>query len=602
LTDRRQRSAIRQIAEEHLEGLSDADLAVLGYSDWIAGLEAGIASHHAGLVPPFKEAVEACFVAGLVQVVFATETLALGINMPARSVVIEKLTKFTGERHEALTPGQYTQLTGRAGRRGIDDHGNAIVLWSPWTTFGDVAALAASRSFRLTSAFRPTYNMAANLVRRYDAERAHQLLNLSFAQYQADRAVVRLEARLQQRNEKLAELRSEATCELGDAEEYQRLLEEERVQTRRRAAAANRAVRAALRQLRPGSVIWIHGERAAVLSVSERRGGATRVRLITAGRKVLNLGEADFAVPPRPVGEIDLPLPFEPQRTSFQRVVAERLRSLGGPVAGGEQESTEPGRSGASSMPANTEALSEKLLIHPVAECPERELHVRAVRQIHRVAAEIADLERQIASHTGTLARTFDRVLQLLEAWGYLDGWKLTPRGERLVRIFHECDLLIAEALEEGLLDDLDPATLAGLVSCFTYEHRSPEPPAPPWFSSATVRHRFERIEQLGADLNADEEASGLPLTRLPNPTFFALAHAWAAGEDLDEVLDDELISAGDFVRNIKQLVDLLRQIADATPVAATAINARAAADAVYRGVVAVSSAIDADDEAGAPG
>ena len=161
---------------------------------WMAGLEAGFAAHHAGLVPPFKEAVEACFAAGLVKVVFATETLSLGINMPARSVVIEKLTKFTGERHEFLTPGEYTQLTGRAGRRGIDDVGYAIVLWSPFVPFDQVAGLVGARTYALTSSFRPTYNMAANLVRRYPPDVAHHLLNLSFAQYRADSDVVRLES------------------------------------------------------------------------------------------------------------------------------------------------------------------------------------------------------------------------------------------------------------------------------------------------------------------------------------------------------------------------------------------------------------------------
>ena len=171
------------------------DLEALGYDQFAAQLEAGIAAHHAGMVPPFKEAVEACFVEGLIKVVFATETLAVGVNMPARTVVIEKLTKFTGEHHESLTAGEYTQLTGRAGRRGIDEEGHAIVLWSPFVAFEQVAALASSRTFHLRSVFRPTYNMAANLVGTYSSEEAHHLLNLSFAQYQSDRDVVRLEAR-----------------------------------------------------------------------------------------------------------------------------------------------------------------------------------------------------------------------------------------------------------------------------------------------------------------------------------------------------------------------------------------------------------------------
>ena len=215
LVDVEARTRIDQIVEEHVAALSDRDLEVLGYSRFRAGLHAGLAAHHAGMVPPFKEAVEHCFGEGLVRAVFATETLALGINMPARTVVIEKLTKFTGERHEFLSPGQYTQLTGRAGRRGIDTTGQAVVLWSPFVSFGEVAGLAASRSFGLTSSFRPTYNMAANLVRRYPAQTAHHLLNLSFAQFQADQAVVHLETRLARRQAALGELLEAATCDRG---------------------------------------------------------------------------------------------------------------------------------------------------------------------------------------------------------------------------------------------------------------------------------------------------------------------------------------------------------------------------------------------------
>src|SRR4029450_6062548 len=207
LTTADERTEIRRIAEEHTDGLSDEDLEVLRYGEWITGLEAGVAAHHAGMVPPMKEAVEEAFAAGPVKLVFATETLALGINMPARSVVIEKLSKFTGEQHEFLTAGEYTQLTGRAGRRGIDERGHAVVLWSPFATFQQVADLALSRSFVLRSSFRPTYNMAANLVRRYDAAHAHALLNRSFAQFQTDRAVVLHEERILRRRSDIERLR-----------------------------------------------------------------------------------------------------------------------------------------------------------------------------------------------------------------------------------------------------------------------------------------------------------------------------------------------------------------------------------------------------------
>ena len=206
--------------DARLGQLDRDDLDVLGYDTFVAQLEAGIAAHHAGMVPPFKEVVERCFVEGLVKVVFATETLAVGINMPARTVVIEKLTKFTGEHHEFLTPGDYTQLTGRAGRRGLDDAGQALVLWSPFVRFEQVATLAASRMFHLRSVFRPTYNMVSNLVASYRPDEATHLLSLSFAQYQADRDVVRIEARLDRKRSELRHSIARAESPYGDVWAY----------------------------------------------------------------------------------------------------------------------------------------------------------------------------------------------------------------------------------------------------------------------------------------------------------------------------------------------------------------------------------------------
>jgi len=608
LTDADERVQIRAIIERHVAALSDDDLEVLDHDRWAHGLEQGVAAHHAGMVPPFKEAVEEAFAAGLVKVVFATETLALGINMPARTVVIEKLTKFTGERHEFLTPGQYTQLTGRAGRRGIDAIGHAVVLWSPFVPFADIATLASSRSFVLTSSFRPTYNMAANLVRRYPADVAHRLLNLSFAQFQADRAIVGLEARLDKRRDAIDRLRARSRCERGDVGEYRRLVDDERraeVTTRR---SFSDAIERALADLKPGDVIRLFGGknagRVAVLSVSHRK-GTVKVRGVAENRRVLNLTDDDFRDPPPVEGRIDLPEPFTPHNTGFQHQVADALHRL--PRGDGNHARSSAraaahtsGRPGARPAPAGREPGGrDQAWRHPVADCPDRDEHLRAARQLERAEREVAEVERQIAARTETLALAFDRILQLLEAWGYLDGWGLSERGAQLVRIFHESDLLIAECLESGLFDGLEPASLAGVVSCFTYEHRSPNPPPPPWYPNRDVRERIDDIMQIAADLNADEKHSRLPLTRPPDPSFFALAHGWAAGESLVDVLEEEELSGGDFVRNIKQLIDLLRQIGDAARQPATARAARAAADRIYRGVVRASSAISAGEDEG---
>ena len=590
LTTADERERIREIVDTHVAGLSDSDLRVLGYGRWSAAVEAGIAAHHAGMVPPFKEAVETCFAAGLVKVVFATETLSLGINMPARTVVIEKLTKFTGERHELLTPGDYTQLTGRAGRRGIDPVGHAVVLWSPFVPFEQVASLAASRSFRLTSAFRPTYNMAANLVQRYEPAEAHHLLNLSFAQYQADASVVALETRLEKRAAALTEAEATGRCERGSVEEYAELLRLED-EERRRLRPGREEIAEAVARLKPGDIIHVDGAvgRAGVISAAHRKGESTagvRVRVVTTRRKLVTLGVDDFDEPPEALTSIQLPSPYLPNSTRFRLAMAERVAAVRVPR---RHVVTEPDT-------AALDAAHDAVVSHAVHSCPERDDHLAALDRVQRLRREVEDLTRSVKGRTESLARRFDRVLRLLEAWDYLEGWALTDRGTTLARLYHECDLLIAEALHEGLFDDLDPAALAGLASVFGYEHRSPSPPPAPWYPTPGVKKRYHRIEALSRELLADEDTAGLPMTREPDPTFLAIAHAWAAGEGLEEVLEDEEVTPGDFVRVVKQVIDLLRQVGDVAPVPETTIRAREAADALHRGVVAVSSAVVTDE------
>jgi ATP-dependent RNA helicase HelY len=203
-------------------------------------------------------------------------------------------------------------------------------------------------------------------------------------------------------------------------------------------------------------------------------------------------------------------------------------------------------------------------------------------------------MERRVASRSESLARRFDRVLEVLQGWGYVSEWELTDAGQRLGRLFHESDLLVMEALRRGLLDGLDPATFAAMVSVFTYEHRSSDPPPPPWFPSAMARKRWLAIASLGAELNGIEDEARLTLTRSPDPTFAAVAFAWAAGEGFADVVADEDLSGGDFVRNVKQLIDLIRQLGEIAPDPATQRVARQAGELLFRGVVAASSAVGA--------
>ncbi len=591
LTDPEARERIRAIAEAHVETLSDTDLELLGYGAWEAGLEAGFAAHHAGMVPPMKEAVEEAFAAGLVKVVFATETLSLGINMPARTVVIEKLSKFTGERHEFLTPGEYTQLTGRAGRRGIDDLGYAAVLWNPYVPFDQVASLASTRSYALASSFRPTYNMAANLVRRYPSDVAHHLLNLSFAQYGADKEIVRLERQLERGRELLASHRRGAECERGDVEEYRALLRN-RAERRRAARGIDGGAGgpSGFEALKPGDVIARRGNRAVVLQRTRGRGDETKLLVLTADRGVMRLGPTDFAGPVRAIGAIDLPRPFAPRSPSFRRAVAEALRTVKVHSAG------RTGGSGGAEAALAGVVDGDAVRSHPVAGCPELSVHLRYAERAERLARDVERLERRIRGRTESLARQFDRVLRVLESWGYVDGWQLTGAGEMLTRLYSETDLLLAESLREGLLDGLDGPSTAAVCSVFSYESRGPDQGAAHRvrFPNRTVRDRVAEIDRIWRDLNVAEDDAGLPETRPPDGGFAAAAHAWAKGLDLEAVLLDEELTGGDFVRNVKQLIDLLRQVGDVAPSPATASAARSAADALFRGVVAASSTVGA--------
>lgn len=216
LTTREQQAEIRYLVEEKTASIADEDLATLGYFEWLNGLERGVAAHHAGMLPAFKEVVEELFLRKLVRVVFATETLALGINMPARTVVLERLDKFNGESRVQITPGEYTQLTGRAGRRGIDTLGHSVIQWSGNLDPASVAGLASKRSYPLISPFKPTANMAVNLIEAFGRKRAREVLETSFAQFQADRSVVGLAKGIREKQISLDGYAKSMECHLGD--------------------------------------------------------------------------------------------------------------------------------------------------------------------------------------------------------------------------------------------------------------------------------------------------------------------------------------------------------------------------------------------------
>ncbi len=357
------------------------------------------------------------------------------------------------------------------------------------------------------------------------------------------------------------------------------------------------AVEHALGRIRPGDVLYIekgrYAGRVAVLTIANRK-GSLKLQAITTQRTTVALSPPDFPEPPRVLGHVDLPTPFAPNRQSFQREVVRSLERVRlGPREERRREQYEhPAAEHHAAQHHAAEHHAAGDNGHAVERDPDLAERLVAAAQAERLARDVDDLKLRVKGRSQSIARQFDRVLRILEGWGYVDGWQLTDAGGCLARTFHESDLLVVECLTEGLLDDLDPAALAGLVSVFTYEHRTAEPPPAPWFPSPMVRKRWQRIDAISDELQDEEQQAGLTPHRAPDPTFLAIAFAWSAGEAFADVVESEELSGGDFVRNIKQLIDLLRQLALIAPKPATRRTAAVAAESLFRGVIASSSTV----------
>ena len=484
LTNTEERAEILRTATMYTQNIAEEDLEVLGYRDWLSALERGIAAHHAGLLPSFKAAVEDLFKRGLVKAVFATETLALGINMPARTVVLEKLTKWNGEGHVSITPGEYTQLTGRAGRRGIDIEGNAVVLWSPTVDSATAAGLASTRTYPLRSSFTPSYNMSINLIARFGRERARTSLESSFAQFQADRAVIGLVKQIRKNDLAAAEQLESAVCHLGDFAEY-----------------------------------------AAIRSE---------------------------------IKEVERLLSRRDQRRSFDNRQRQHMEN-------------------------ELDNLRRSLRAHQCHPCNDRETHARFAERAARLSRESEGLRERVENRTHVIAKTFDRICEVLNHLGYIEGEKPLAQGKILAKIFAESDLLLTETIRRGVLDSLSAAELVSVASAMTFESRGSDNLAPK-IPHAHVANALASITSIWAELEAIEERFDVKTQREPDFGFCFATYKWASGNSLSSVLRGTDMTVGDFVRSTKQLIDLLTQIGGASETLRP--RCREAISKIDRGVV----------------
>ena len=480
LTSTDERKIIRSVISKNMKNLAEEDLVVLGYYEWADALERGIAAHHAGLLPAFKVTVEELFQQGLVKAVFATETLALGINMPARTVVLEKLSKWNGEGHVAISPGEYTQLTGRAGRRGIDIEGNAVILWNNDLDSTSVGGLASTRTYPLKSSFKPTYNMSINLISQFGSSRARTSLESSLAQFQADKAVVGLAKQIRKNEGARDDLFNQSKCDQGDFVEYS-------------------SMRAAIKKL-----------------------------------------ETDSKRSKRKRHEIE-----------------EEIGSI-----------------------------RKRMKNHACHSCPDRENHSRIAERAQRLQREIDGLQERINSRTNVIARRFDRIKLILDKFGYINNDAIAQSGKMLAKIYGETDLLIAESIQAGVFNQLSPADLVAVISSCIYESRNEEAAKVP---RGEVQNALAIISKIYGKIHEAESDLNLEPMRAPDFGFCWASHKWASGHSLTSILKGSDLTVGDFVRSMKQIIDLLRQLRAAAPDLQVVIDHALAK--IDRGVIAYAGA-----------
>ncbi|GAB3565719.1 DEAD/DEAH box helicase [Arthrobacter alkaliphilus] len=605
-TEREQRIIASRVDEASREIPSD-DLDVLGFWSWRDGLLRGLAAHHAGLLPTFKEVVEKLFAEGLVKAVFATETLALGVNMPARCVVLEKLDKFNGEAHVNITAGEYTQLTGRAGRRGIDVEGHAVVLWQPGTDPAAVAGLASRRTYPLNSSFRPTYNMSINLIAQFGRPRARQILESSFAQFQADRSVVGLARQVRSREESLAGYAEAMKCHLGDFSEYAKLRrdlsEAEQFASRSTSRARKSLTVDSLSRLMPGDIVKVPGGRApgyAVVLNADPNSREPRPAVLSEDNQLHRIGAHEVEGPVSPVSWIRIPKSFNAKLPKSRRDLASAMRNAvrdGRPPARGTNRSEDFGR--ARYMPDQEKKIADlrrALRAHPCHGCSEREDHARWAERWWKLRHETDGLVRQIQGRTNTIAKTFDRVCDVLTAYGYLqtsDAGHVTisADGQRLRRIYGEKDLLISQSIRQGAIKDLDAAELAALASTMVFQAKRDDRGLRPKMPSVSLETSVDIVVREWSALEDIEDKNRLPLTGEPELGLVWPIFKWAKGRHLQEVLSGTDLAAGDFVRWAKQVIDLLDQMAKIPGLERRQTKmCRDAIDLIRRGVVAYSN------------
>jgi ATP-dependent RNA helicase HelY len=566
----------------------------------------GIGFHHAGLLPVLKQLVEVLFSRGLMQVVFATDTLALGVNMPARSVIIGRMTKWDGRRRRVLTPNEFQQMAGRAGRRGMDAFGHVIVPYSPWISFRDTLAIATGPLDPVRSAFAVRYNTVLNLWDPPHGDRVRNMLQQSLAQFQTSQRIRLLENDIVEvagdivgvskgcligldGGDELLEDYRVLNATLTTAQHKERRAKERLAQVDRARTAApwpepgRQALRRAFRTA-PIGLLAHHREHG--WGVYLGRGAQGGVGIFLFGRTIQLVPEyrqidylSDNKIVRVPEGLIDPPgtvsdatelVPKNEIVNLWRRVkrldlprldeiaLAHRVKEETRLAA--EMEHLQHDLDDAGAQVISIQQVREE---HPCHRCPVRKEHRDALVQIERLEKERRALEeilaREVDAEEARIRGVLRGIRDVLHRFGYLHRGYPTAKADMLADIFDNDGLILCEMIDRRMLGRLAPEDLAEVFSWFSFDRDFR------YSNHYTLPQELvlfrRRLEDLEHAVLGEERDNGLFISQGHNPSFYGAARDWCRGATMVDISETIELSEGDLVLTFNKTIDLMRQV-----------------------------------------
>ena len=574
-----------------------ADQPALGESSLsqsvFRGLRIGVALHHAGILPGLKRLIESLFERGLCKVVFATETMSLGIHMPARAVVLQGLTKRTDRGFRSLSHNELTQMAGRAGRRGIDPEGQCVIALDARDGLEDVLRVVDGSPEPIESRFKLGYGSAAALIATgAEPDVIRRRIESSFGQYQNLKRIREMEQDVRALEAALAEARAyEAPCgDFSRIERYRRARQD--VDARRQATGrgGRRGERSPV-EAEPGRLALIRRKGAPslamILRVHAIRGHRVLFDALLPHGAVVRLKSGlvkriFWATPPMHVPR-DLHRDGRHDGRGL-RLLAEQLGRLDVPQLI-ERERTQ-----------GPEAALAAIECH---RCPWGATATcdRASREIDRLEERLRQRREALEVVRGAYWQEFLRVVEVLEQFGAVLGRELLPKGRVIAGLRHDNELMVAEAVWRRLFDDVTVAEAAAICAALLEESRSGEPLIARGFlrKHGKLKRKVDQLMGIADAVFQAQRARHLGMPISVQPGFMPAVYRWASGDDDWSGVVESAFGGheGDLIRAMRRLIDLLRQIADSpdVPVGTTRLLAQAAR-AVDRGIVLESALI----------